>query len=154
MRTETAAEPANIPKTDGALYDLLQELFGIGEYDEVTSEEPFWKFRRREVAKVVATRKKWDTAIADLYVAALYCKAHGHPVRAASWLNRHIKPAWDWWKYDARHGAVDFDDLYAKAIHAEANKPESTWLSRLLRTAPGFREEVYKQWVQAHHPPA
>lgn len=140
--------PANVPATDAALFERLREMFGLGDYDEGNADEqPYWKFRAREVAKVKASRKKWDVAIPELYVAALFCKAHGKTIRAVSWLPRHIADAWRWWDANNAKPAREFEDLYAQAIRREAENPDATWLNRLLRAAPAYREEVYKQWI-------
>jgi hypothetical protein len=147
--------PINTPNTEGKLFDRLQEMFGIGTWDESMAETlPYWKFRAQEIAKIKATRRKNDQSIADLYVAALWCKATSRDVRAASWLTRHVKDAWAWW--DARSVAAGLEptDTYAEAIRQEMSNPDQQWLSRLLRAAPASREDVYAHWLRRDRTPA
>lgn len=141
--------PVDCPSTEGKLFDRLQEMFGIGEWDE--SQEatlPYWKFRAQEISKIKATRRKNDKSVADLYIAALWCKAHKQDVRAASWLNRHVPAAWAWWEAKNAAAGLEPNNTYAEAIRQEMSNPDSTWLSRLLRAAPASREDVYAQWLR------
>ncbi len=147
--------PAGCPDTEGKLFDRLQEMFGIGTWDESQAEAlPYWKFRAQEVSKIKATRRKNDRSVADLYVAALWCKAHGRDIRAASWLCRWVPTAWDWWDAKSAAAGLAPSDTYAEAIRQEMANPDNTWLNRLLRAAPASREDVYAQWLRRDRVPA
>jgi len=140
--------PPHTPNTDGKLWDVLHEMFGIGTFDEF-GEKPWWKFRQQETAKVKASRIKNNRSLADLYVAALYCRAHGIDVRAVTFLMRHINSAWSWWedtRERSRTGSLT--ERYAEAVRQEMANTDDTWLNRLLRAAPSAREEVYQQWTE------
>lgn len=137
--------PPHTPMTDGKLWDVLHELYGVGSFD-AAGDVPWWKFRAAETSKVKASRLKNDRSLADLYVAILYCRAHGIDVRAVTYLMRHIPKAWAWWT-DRSHQLVQTpDEAYAAAIRHESSDPDTTWLDRLLRTSPAMREEVLAEW--------
>lgn len=138
--------PPHCPNTDGKLFDVLHEMFGIGTYDDLSGETPWWKFRQRETSKVKASRIKNDRSVPDLYVAALYCRAHNIEVGAVTYLMRHVKPAWTWW--EERSATAGITERYADAIRHEMANTNDTWLTRLLRAAPATREEVYQQWTE------
>ncbi len=137
--------PANCPATDARLWDVLHDLYGIGTFDE-DGDTPWWKFRATEISKVRACRKKNDRSIADFYITALYCRAHGLDVRAVSWLPRHVNKAWSWWDAKAHRLAQTPADAYAEAIRIESANPDPTWLHRLLRATPATHEEVLNEW--------
>jgi hypothetical protein len=145
--------PANMPHSDGALWDVLHDLFGVGTFDE-TAELPWWRFRATEVSKVKASRKKHDLSIPDCYIAALYCRAHGQDIRAVNWLVRHVNKAWTWWDAKSQRLIDQPGDAYAEAVRIESNNQDPTWLNRLLRASPANREEVLAEWTMSFHPGA
>ncbi len=141
--------PSACPKTDGQLFDRLTELFGIGEWDDsMEVVMPYWKYRAREVSKVKTSRIASDKSIPDLYMAALYCKAHGFDIRAVSWLHRHVRESWAWWNAQQITDKQTPPDLYGEAIRQEADNPDNRWLNRLIRAAPAYREETYQAWLK------
>ena len=44
--------PVEFPENEAELYDLLQEMFGIGTYDEVAGSEAWFRARMVEVMKL------------------------------------------------------------------------------------------------------
>ena len=140
--------PAQLPASDGALFGALHQMFGIGEWDECTT--PYWRFRQVEAAKVKRSRAKHDASIAEVYVAGLYCQAHGITVLGVTWLYAHIGAAWKWWdSHESGTGYLDID--YAAAIREEMRVSgwgpnASPWLERLLRAAPQYRAEVLDEY--------
>lgn len=135
--------PHGTPLTDGALFDALHDMFGIGTYDE-DRDGPWWRWRISQVARVKQSRIKHDCAIPDLYVTALYCKATSQTVEGVTWLYRHIHHAWAWWDGQATPDTADLN--FADAVRIESANRDTTWLQRLLRAAPEFRQEVLQQW--------
>jgi hypothetical protein len=141
--------PAGTPVTDGKLFDALHEWFGIGLYDE-DLHGPWWSWRIKQVARIKSSRIKRDVALADLYVSALYCRAHGINIEGVTWLYRHLRAAWAWWDGATIVAATAPDALYAEAIRVESANQDDRWLTRLLRASPASREEVLKEWQQQH----
>lgn len=72
-----------MPTNPGALYDLLQERFGIGSYDESIDKRPWFKVRMTEVAKVTALLRRRGVTIQEVVLAADYAKKHRKPITAA-----------------------------------------------------------------------
>jgi hypothetical protein len=71
------------PKTDGALFDMLHSLFGVGDFDE-TGAMPWFRFRIVEIAKLRAIRKRRSITLADYAMTARYCHQHHEQVKE-SW---------------------------------------------------------------------
>lgn len=135
------------PATDVELWDYLQRLFGVGDWDE-DDPRPFWKYRGLEGHKLGLLRRKRGASVAELVVTADYCKAHRIDVRNASWLYRHIADAKRW--NNARSQVEvnrDLDEAIAAAIAHEAQDPNSEWFGRLVRVTGEHREEVYRSWL-------
>ncbi len=135
--------PAGTPHTDGALFDYLHQWWGIGDYDEDT-HGPWWKWRRNQVARVKASRTKREASLAELYIAALYCRATNQRVEGVTWLYRHIAAGWRWWEGQPVHDPTL--TAYADAVRIESANPDPTWLHRLMRADPAHRQALLDQW--------
>lgn len=139
--------------TDGQLWDYCQRLFGVGDWDELTADVPFWKYRQKEVIKVAAKRKKLKAAPQDLAVAADYCKANGIHIANVAWLYKHLPASRSW--MSARERTLserDLDELLLQAIEVEAQESASPWLDRLMRAHGEHRREVYEEWKASRLP--
>lgn len=135
--------------TDGDLYDLLQRLFGLGDWNE-DSDLPWWKARQFEVTKIKRSRTARRVALEDLALAAEYAKAHGEDVRAVTWLYKLITPAIRWDNERSRAASLgQLDDEIAAAVEYEVeHHPDSPWTTRLSRARGAARKDVYQQWLQ------
>lgn len=69
-----------IPRNESALYDLMQERFGIGVWDEADPKVPYWKARGTEVAKLKAQMRRRKLTIEDLTIAVDYAYAEARPI--------------------------------------------------------------------------
>lgn len=135
-------------RTDSDLYDLLQELFGLGDWDP-DSDVPWWKARQHEISKIKRSRTARKVDLEDLALAARYAKAHGEQIKAVTWLYKLISPAIRWENERRRAAALaEVDDLIAEAIAVEAEQPESEWLTRLARARGPHRKQVYDAWLR------
>lgn len=150
-RRSTRAAKTTVPgPTDGELYDLLQKLFGLGDFDADLSTLPWWRVRALEVSKIKRSRTARRVELSDLILAAHYCKEHGHDVRAVTWLYKHIDAARRWDNVRRREAkAAELDELVAAAIEQESSHPDSPWLDRLVRARGPYRQEVYDSWTSA-----
>ena len=138
------------PTTSAELYDYLQRLFGIGEWDALLAadDEPWWKARAHEIVKIEAKRKRTKATVEELADAADYCKANGIVIHNAAWLYKHIADA-------KRHAAErrreekvrELEDLIDEAIACERALPSSDWLDRLVRARGPYRKQVYDSWL-------
>lgn len=141
----------DLPDTDAGLYDLLQQLFGLGNFDEIAGGNERWhEARMREIAKLKAQRRARHVSVESLAITALYCHRHRIPVIYPSQLYAHILNAHKAHAH-ARTGttAPGVDD-YDDAIEYERNQPDSEWLSRLLRaTGQVHRQHTLTEWKKA-----
>lgn len=135
-------------RTDSDLYDLLQELFGLGDWDP-DGDVPWWKARQHEISKIKRSRTARNVALEDLALAAHYAKAHGEQIKAVTWLYKLISPAIRWDNERRRAASLaEIDDLIEYALGVEAEQPESEWLTRLARARGPHRKDVYDQWLK------
>jgi hypothetical protein len=136
-------------RTDADLYDLLQRLFGLGEWDEHLSSEPWWQHRLQQIAKIKRSRTSRNVDLVDLERAAYYAKRTGEDVRAVTWLYKLISPAIrddNERRRAARTAQLDFE--IARAIEREhESDPDSPWVDRLVRARGTSRREVYEAWL-------
>lgn len=141
------------PTTDTALWEYVHRLFGIGDWDELASDEPFWQYRQREVGKVKARRARLKVEIADLAHAADYCKAHGIDIRNVAWLYQYLPMARRWiLERERAFSSTHLDELIARAVdHEHRNGKDGQWIDRLLRARGEHREEVLREWQQARN---
>lgn len=138
------------PRTDIDLWEYVHRLFGIGDWDELYSPEPFWKYRQKEVMKVKAKRLKLKAEVEHLADAADYCKTHGIDVRNVAWLYRYLPVSRAWIAERERalsHGHLD--ELIAEAVDLERELGSDEWAHRLLRARGPHRQEVYELWKEA-----
>lgn len=64
---------------EGALYDLMQQKFGIGDYDDL-SGEPYWKARNVEISKLKGQMRRRRLSVEDLTIAVEFAVAQGRAI--------------------------------------------------------------------------
>lgn len=137
---------------DALIFDYVSRLFGVGEWDELVTDQPYWEFRMKEIAKIKQRREKAGVTAAELTDAADYCKAHHIDIRNVAWLYQHLRDARTWRVERERALAEkDLDELLGRAIEIETRVPNSRWIERLIRARGPHRQEVLQQW-QAQQP--
>ena len=137
-----ASRPA--PTTDAAVYDLLRECFGIGDWDE-DGPMPWHKARMREAAKIKSMRTKRHLSFADFVLIADYCRRRRLQPKTAWELLTHYGMA----KVEQRRAMVPELDLevdMALANERSRPDPDPTWIRRLAAAAGPARREVLEQW--------
>jgi len=138
------------PPTDGDLFDLLAKDFGVGDYDEMTTDVPYWQWRANEVAKVRRVRESRQVTVENLMLAAAYCKACGYDVRDATWLYRHIRDAIRWEKAshsDATINATQLETQITTAVTEAYAAGEMDWVARLTNAnGTTNRTEALNAW--------
>lgn len=134
--------------TDATVFDTLHRLFGVGDFTGDGDSEWF-RWRAREIAKIKAYRTPRKVDPFQLVDAAQYCRRRGIWITAHWQLYEHL-PAVDRERIaDARKARVaDLAAAIDDAIAIEAARPESEWLTRLIRAAGPARQEVYDAWLQ------
>jgi hypothetical protein len=136
------------PKSDGALFDMLHSLFGIGNFDEAGSV-PWFRFRITEIAKLKAIRRRRSITLADYAMTARYCQRHHEQVKETWQVCGFIADA----KREARRIAVpELSQEIHAALETERALPgpdSAAWVERLLLTRGLFRREVLDEWKQS-----
>jgi hypothetical protein len=110
--------------TAAELYDHLQEMFGIGDWNE-TSGVPWYRVRMNEIGKLKRTLKSRRISEDDLYLAARYAQAHEIPIPGTWRLFELIGMA----RVEAAHGPAT-DALQAAIEEAWAND-DQVWAFQL-----------------------
>ena len=129
--------------TESELYDRLQGMFGIGDWDEATSIVPWWKFRGIEIAKLKSMMKRRGASVAQVMTAAEYAIANGKPIRATYQLFELIPEAMrEKRRREAAPDTTDFDAAIAEAVEAG----EHEWADRLIRSSGNETQRVIHQW--------
>ena len=134
--------------TEGELFDLLRQRFGIGEWDEETHGEriPYWRFRNTEISKLKGMIRKRRTSVADLALAADYAVETKTKISNPFALLALIQPA----KKAARDARVTpraeiHQRLVEAAGQAQAAGDEA-WATRLFSADPAAGEAVLAEW--------
>ena len=154
--------PADSPANDAQLFDRLHALFGFGDWtaqppvdsdgELAAGGVPWWKFRGIETAKIKAMRRKRGLSLAELHVAALYCRAHDITVPGPGWLSTHVRDAWVWWDERVVAGVDAGGEAdWEAAVHQEVGNPDPTWRDQLLRASPEMRAEVAAAWAARNY---
>lgn len=143
-RRGTPQTPLTIPQ----LFDWMERHFGFGNYDELTSDVPHWKWRLSEVAKLKASMTKRRTTVGEMQMIAQYCLDKriilGHWVD----LYQHAVPA----LREARQAAErrqkeEIEIRIARAVALENRRnPEGLWVSLLVRATGKERYLLYAEW--------
>jgi len=135
------------PTTPAELHDLLHEMFGIGNYDDLASTDPWFRARMTEISKLRAMLKRRHCTVEEVAVAAHYARDAGKPIHAA-WQVFLLVP--DALKAQrAARAQRTLDDLHA-AIHDAAAEAyalgEHEWADRLMRAANSTAASVLDEW--------
>lgn len=149
-----------MPETPGDLYDLLQELFGIGDYDEVATPhdadlpraQVWYRARSIEIAKIRSMLRKRRCTLGEVAVAAYYAADEGIPVNA-SWqvfgLVSDAKRAARARDRQLRQDGVLADRNLAAIEAMEAG--EQGWADRLINASDQEVASVIDQWRNRDH---
>lgn len=129
----------------GELYDLLQTLFGIGDFDDGAGL--WYQSRGIEVGKLTAMLKARHCTAEEVAEAAHYAAAQRIPV-TQSWQVFNLVP-------EAKHAhrlalsttateALQQDR--AASIRQALDLHDSAWAERLMRTPDAHLEQVLEEW--------
>lgn len=139
--------PTEFPKTPGELYDLLQEQFGIGDYDERTSDVPWYKARLTEIAKLKGMLKRRNATPRQMTIAAWYARERHLPI-AASWQLFDLIP--EAMKAHRTATSVPAHDVIGSAIDEALKAGETAWAERLARVTGEDAAVVLQEWRNRH----
>jgi len=77
--------------THAQLYDLLQTYFGIGDFDDLHEDVPYYKARMNEIGKLKRYLTSRRIDVATMVQAAEYAHTHHVPI-IATWQLEEVIP--------------------------------------------------------------
>lgn len=133
--------------TPAELHDELHRMFGIGDWDDSYSSQPWYQTRMTEIAKLRAMLRSRRCTTQEVLEAARYAEEMGKSIHA-TWQVFVLVPEAK--KYYREVGAQEIrmhlqqqlDDETVAAIAADENE----WAERLARTPLSHAQEVLDQW--------
>ena len=133
---------------EGALYDLMQQRFGIGDYDDL-SGEPYWKARNIEISKLKGQMRRRRLSVEDLRTAVEYATVTGRPIKAVWQLCELVTEAKKA-RRDATRNVMAEDtrrDLEVAAAEAH-ERGDHGWAARLYAADIKSAPVVLQQWCE------
>lgn len=137
------------------LYDLLAELFGIGDYDDLASDLPYYRFRMLEASKLTRMLKKRGCKLEDVVLAAEYAKTRGKTITAAWQVFQLVPEARSAWRREqlaAMNARSDRGDLLDAAFAEAQDLRQHDWAQRLFVVDPRDHtaaDQALEAWT--HH---
>lgn len=140
---------ATDPINDGALFDMLHGLFGIGDFNDSTEDQRWFQHRIREIVKIKAIRKRRSITVHDFALAARYCFNHQLPIHESYQICAYVLDA----KREKRLRLVSsVAQEVDKAVEIERAKaePDQQMIDKLLRARATGRQVVLDEWRESH----
>lgn len=132
---------------DAELWDYLQERWGFGEWDEATSDIPWWKFRANGIGQLTSMMRKRRVKPHELVAASEYAEATAKPITALWQLFGLIPEAVAARRQQERLDAEEARGrALQQAIHEAMEAGEREWADRLMRAAPSEAQTVINEW--------
>lgn len=136
------------PESPAQLYDLLQELFGVGSYDAVANPEPpYYASRMTEIAKIKAMLKRRRVTVGDVAAAAYWAHEQGRPI-AATWQVFAAIPEAKRARAEANRQEAKFvqEDRRTAVVREAFDANEHMWAARLINASDREIDAVINQW--------
>jgi hypothetical protein len=138
--------------TSGELYDLLREMFGIGDYDPVATTRPWHRVRAIEVGKLNRMLKARHCTPDEVYLAARYAQQRRTPI-TATWQVFELVPE------ALKAHRLEREATRLTALHEQVWQAtrdalaagETEWADRLTRTPDTHAEQVLQEWRNHAH---
>ena len=135
------------PQTPAELHDLLHEMFGIGNYDDLTSTDPWFRARMTEISKLRAMLKRRRCSVEEVTIAAQYARETGKPIHAAWQVFILVPDALKAQRNERAQRTLEnlLVEIHAAAAEAhELGEPE--WADRLMRVSHANAVSVLDEW--------
>lgn len=132
---------------ESEVWDYLQPRFGFGDWDETTTDVPWWKFRANGIGQLKTMCRKRRVKPAELVIAAEYAMSHQKPVTALWELFSLVGEANAWRRKKDRleataRAATDVELALGEAIAAG----EQDWAERFMRVGPSEAQTLINEW--------
>lgn len=135
-----------VPSNAGELYDLLQVMFGLGDYDE-HGDIPWYRARMLEISKLKGMLTKRKATPQQVAVAAHYARDQGLAISAAWQLFELIPEAMVAARRAAQEAAPsELQQAIDEAVKLGLNQ----WAERLIRVDKADASAVLKEWRNRH----
>lgn len=133
--------------TPAELHDALHEMFGIGDWDDSYSTQPWYQSRMTEIAKLRAMLARRHCTVQEVMDAARYARAVDKPIHATWQLFVLVPAAKKYYREVAvteirEHLQEELDQAAVEALTVDENE----WATRLARTPLSHAREVLDQW--------
>ena len=126
------------------VYDLLQELFGIGDDDGTRA---WWQVRSVEIGKIGRMLKSRHCTAEEVIEAARYAHGMGIPITASWQIFELVPEALQARRIaDSRTAAETHQADRSAAIREALDQHDPEWAQRLMRTPDVHLETVLKEW--------
>jgi hypothetical protein len=133
--------------TDAELWDYLQERFGFGEWDEHTSDVPWWQFRANEIGKLKRMMRRRRVVAVQLTTAADYALAHRKPITGLWQLFALIPEAMAALRRQER---LDQQAVLAEEVndvmHEAWEAGDTEMAGRLMRASTADAQTLINEW--------
>lgn len=141
-------------ESDGktALYEYGRRRLGYGEWDELLSEEPYWKWVGMAAHRLALTMKKRRVTPTDWRLAVDFCARHRIPIGNPVWALKYIPEAKTENQRLARERGLPLEVDDALAYERNLADPMSAeWVQKLLRARGPYRKEVLAEWQRSRN---
>ena len=132
------------PESDAQLFDLVHEMFGIGDWDRDLDAKAWHQVRMAETAKIKAIRARYNYSLEELAELARFVHGRGE----------HITKTWDLLRHYPsyrRQRAVNvrlrLNQDFEEILEIERGRPDGDeWVTRLLLSTGTGREDLLRKW--------
>src|SRR6478735_6520650 len=132
------------PETDAQLFDLVHELFGVGDWDPDLDTKAWFQIRGAEIAKVTAIRKRYNYSIQEMTALARFVHERQYRVTKTWDLLQHY-PAYR--RQRAVNARQRLDQEFEEILEIERGRLDGDeWVTRLLLSTGNGREELVRKW--------
>ena len=139
--------PAEFPETEAELYDLLQEMFGIGTYDEAVGSQAWHRARMVEVMKIKGLCRRRRASVKQVAIAAWYAKQNRLPIRHSVRLFALIPEAMRAYNAELRATEREAQERELnQAIVTAMRTGRQDWADRMMRASGKDVRGVLDEW--------
>jgi hypothetical protein len=134
----------------GELYDLLQEMFGIGDFDD--GDGLWYRSRGVEIGKLTRMMKSRHCTTDEVATAARYAYERHIPITHSWQLFKLVPEALRAGRLTrAEEEALSLRDARSEAIQEALDLHDTTWAERLMRTPDQYLSQVLQEWRDHVH---
>lgn len=139
--------PTEFPQSHAELYDQLQEMFGIGTYDDSLQREAWHRARMVEIMKLKGLCRRRRCTPKHVSIAAWYAKENRLPIQHSVRLFALIPDAMRAYNTSVNASEREAEEREVNvAVNTAMRLGEQEWADRLLRASGSDVREVLDAW--------